>query len=55
MKCSMCKMTMPRGTGKMYVRNDGRIFYFCKSKCQKNWNMGRGDKSLKWATPEAKK
>jgi len=49
MKCSMCKTSMQRGTGKMYVRNDGRLLYFCSSKCQKNWKMGRGEKGLKWA------
>jgi large subunit ribosomal protein L24e len=49
MKCSMCKTSMLRGTGKMYVRNDGRLLYFCSSKCQKNWKMGRGEKGLKWA------
>jgi large subunit ribosomal protein L24e len=48
----MCKTNMPRGTGKMYVRNDGRIFYFCGSKCHKNWKMGRADKNIKWASPD---
>ncbi len=52
MKCSICKLNVPRGTGKMYVRNDGRIFYFCSSKCQKNWTMGRVEKNLKWAMQE---
>lgn len=51
----MCKTNMPRGTGKMFVKNDGRIFYFCSSKCQKNWGMGRGDKRLKWTLPAAEK
>ncbi len=55
MKCSMCKSNMPRGTGKMLVRNDGRIVYFCSSKCQKNWNMGRMDKNLKWTGAETPK
>jgi large subunit ribosomal protein L24e len=51
----MCKLNMSRGTGKMFVRNDGRIFYFCSSKCQKNWKMGRGDKKLKWTLSSAEK
>ena len=38
----------------MFVRNDGRIFYFCGSKCQKNWNMGREGKKLKWVVSEKK-
>ena len=51
----MCKLNITRGTGKMFVRNDGRIFYFCSSKCQKNWKMGRGDKKLKWTLSAAEK
>ncbi len=32
----------------MFVKNDGRIFNFCGSKCQKNWNMGREGIKTKW-------
>jgi len=49
MKCSICRTNIARGTGKMYVRNDGRIFYFCSSKCHKNFKLGRVEKGLKWA------
>lgn len=35
MKCSFCSNEIERGTGKMFVQNDARIFYFCSSKCQK--------------------
>lgn len=48
MKCSLCRETIPKGKGKMFVRNDGRTFYFCSSKCQKNFGMGRTDKKLRW-------
>ncbi len=54
MKCSVCKSNVLKGSGKMFVRNDGRIFYFCGSKCQKNWNMGREGKKLKWVVSEKK-
>lgn len=27
---------MLRGTGKMYVKKDGAVYYFCSSKCEKN-------------------
>ncbi|MCK4335682.1 MAG: 50S ribosomal protein L24e [Candidatus Aenigmarchaeota archaeon] len=54
MKCSVCKSNVLKGSGKMFVRNDGRIFYFCSSKCQKNWNMGREGKKLKWVVSEKK-
>lgn len=54
MKCSICRTNIQKGSGKMYVRNDGRIFYFCSSKCQKNFRMGRETKKLRWASREKK-
>jgi large subunit ribosomal protein L24e len=38
----------------MYVQNDGRIFYFCSSKCHNNFRLGRDPKKLKWASSEKK-
>lgn len=49
MKCSICRTSIPKGTGKMFIRNDGRIFYFCALKCQRNFELGRSEKKLKWA------
>ncbi|MBL7206701.1 MAG: 50S ribosomal protein L24e [Candidatus Aenigmarchaeota archaeon] len=49
MKCSVCNETIPEGKGKMFVKNNGRIFYFDKSKCENNFKMGREIKKLKWA------
>lgn len=49
MKCSVCKKNVPAGRGKMFVRNDGKVFHFCRSKCEKNWELGREPKKLKWA------
>ncbi len=46
--CSFCGCELRPASGKMFVRNDGRVFYFCKSKCQKNWDMGRSGKEHKW-------
>jgi large subunit ribosomal protein L24e len=46
MKCSFCSQTIPQGRGKILVKNDGRIFNFCNSKCQRNWGFGR---ERKWA------
>jgi len=53
-KCSFCGGKTPEGRGKMFVRNDGKIYYFCNSKCQKNWKLGREGKSVKW-TPSFQK
>jgi large subunit ribosomal protein L24e len=54
MKCSICKSNILKGSGKMFVRNDGRIFYFCSSKCQRNFKLGREPKKLKWVSSEKK-
>lgn len=54
MKCSICGSNISKGSGKMFVRNDGRIFYFCSSKCQRNFKLGRDPKKLKWVSSEKK-
>ena len=36
------------GKGVMFVKNDGKIFHFCSSKCRKNFRLGRDGKNLKW-------
>jgi len=33
----------------MYVKNTGEIFYFCSSKCEKNYMLGREAKKRKWS------
>jgi large subunit ribosomal protein L24e len=48
MKCSFCGKTIKTGTGKMFVKNTGEIYYFDSSKCEKNFLMGREPKKLKW-------
>jgi large subunit ribosomal protein L24e len=53
-KCSFCGGVMPEFGGRMHVQNDGRIFYFCGSKCWKNWKMGRIGKKLKWTDASRK-
>lgn len=54
MKCSFCGSNLKQGTGKMFVKNTGEIFYFDKSKCEKYFFMGREKRKLKWAKPEKK-
>ena len=49
-KCSFCAGTVPEGRGKMFVKTDGKIFYFCDSKCDKNWKMKRVGKKVRWTT-----
>ena len=53
MKCSFCGNDIEKGTGMMFVQNDGRIFYFCSRKCEKNlFKLKRVARNVKW-TQEA--
>jgi large subunit ribosomal protein L24e len=36
MRCSFCGKELEKGTGVMFVKNDGKILYFDSSKCEKN-------------------
>ncbi|MEE9525503.1 MAG: 50S ribosomal protein L24e [Candidatus Woesearchaeota archaeon] len=35
-KCTFCGNDIKKGTGKIYVKKDGKIFNFCSNKCEKN-------------------
>jgi len=35
-KCSFCGEDLSLGGGKMYVKKEGTVFYFCSNKCEKN-------------------
>ncbi|MBW3002334.1 50S ribosomal protein L24e [Candidatus Woesearchaeota archaeon] len=55
MKCSFCKKEIEKGTGKIFVKNDGKIFYFCSNKCDKNMlKLKRKPAKTKWATKKKK-
>ncbi len=41
MDCTYCSEDVPRTSGKMLVKNNGKRAYFCSSKCQKNWTKNR--------------
>ncbi|MCL5429935.1 MAG: 50S ribosomal protein L24e [Candidatus Marsarchaeota archaeon] len=42
MKCSNCSKELDKGTGLMFVKKTGDIYYYCSSKCYKNhYIMGR--------------
>ncbi len=48
-QCSFCGHEIPPGTGFMFVRNDGRVLWFCSSKCRKNYlKLKRDPRKLKW-------
>jgi large subunit ribosomal protein L24e len=47
--CSFCGGDIEPGKGKMFVKKDGTIFYFCKAKCEKNQlKLGRVPRRVKW-------
>ncbi|MBI2136485.1 50S ribosomal protein L24e [Candidatus Woesearchaeota archaeon] len=48
-KCTFCGFELRPGTGKMFVHVDGKVAYFCSSKCEKNQNkLGRKAIATKW-------
>ncbi len=47
--CSFCGEEIEPGTGKVYVRKDGKLLYFCSGKCEKNMlKLRRNPRKLKW-------
>ncbi|MEE9116692.1 MAG: 50S ribosomal protein L24e [Thermoplasmata archaeon] len=49
--CSFCGNDIEPGTGKMFIKKDGTVFYFCQNKCQKNLlKLGRVPHRTRWTT-----
>jgi large subunit ribosomal protein L24e len=54
--CSFCGNEIEPGTGKIFIKKDGTVFQFCKSKCQKNFlNLNRIPRRVKWTKHYSKK
>jgi large subunit ribosomal protein L24e len=48
-RCSFCKEVIEKGTGKIFVKTDGKILNFCSNKCEKNMlKLKRKPREIKW-------
>ena len=47
-KCFFCNNAIPEHKGLMFVKNDGKVRWFCSSKCEKNTKLGRNPRKVKW-------
>jgi len=53
-KCDFCGAPIEPGTGVMYVRSDGTIYYYCSSKCLKNAiKLRRKPEKVRWTEKHA--
>ncbi|MBW2989352.1 50S ribosomal protein L24e [Candidatus Woesearchaeota archaeon] len=49
-KCTFCGEVLKPGTGKMYVKTDAKILYFCSGKCEKNMlKLKRKPYNARWS------
>ena len=49
MECSFCSTEITKGTGKIFVKTDGKVLYFCSSKCEKNFlKLKRKPRTTTW-------
>lgn len=54
-RCSFCRRLIEPGTGTMFVKNDGRIFMFCSSKCEKNLlKLDHKPRTTRWTLEAAR-
>ncbi|MFH1590037.1 MAG: 50S ribosomal protein L24e [archaeon] len=48
-KCDFCRKVITVGTGKQFIKKDGKIMDFCSHKCELNMlKLGRKPRTTKW-------
>lgn len=48
-RCSFCGEQLEPGTGKMFIKKDAKVIYFCSSKCEKNLiKLSRKPRTTEW-------
>ena len=48
-KCTFCQKSIEPGKGTIFVKTDGKIIFFCSSKCEKNLlKLKRTARKQKW-------
>lgn len=49
--CNFCGVEIKKGSGKIFVKDNGTILNFCSMKCEKNMlKLKRDSRKFKWTT-----